>query len=97
MKKLSLKALNLSGAEVLTREQLKKVLGGGPFVQQTTPGGGGGGTRCAIYCCPDGGGGCTFEQDFNMSCSSSEYCQSWAINNGASCGSGFYVAALCKG
>ena len=41
MKKLSLKALNLSGAEVLTREQLKNVLGGGPFVVQTTSGGGG--------------------------------------------------------
>ncbi|TAN14300.1 MAG: hypothetical protein EPN37_11865 [Chitinophagaceae bacterium] len=28
MKKLSLKALNLNGVEVLTREQLKNVLGG---------------------------------------------------------------------
>jgi hypothetical protein len=96
MKKLSLKALNLSGAEVLTREQLKNVLGGGPFVQQTTIGGGGGGTYCAIYCC-DNSGDCIFEADYSMTCSSSEECQSWAVNNGATCSGGDYVAALCKG
>jgi hypothetical protein len=38
MEKLKLSELNLGNAEVLTREQLKRVLGGGPSVQQTTGG-----------------------------------------------------------
>ncbi|TAN19994.1 MAG: hypothetical protein EPN37_02595 [Chitinophagaceae bacterium] len=55
MKRLSLKALNLSGSEVLTREQLKKVLGGGSFVQQTTYAACAGSSSETWYCCTSGG------------------------------------------
>ena len=56
-----MKALNLSGAKVLTRDQLKNVLGGGPFVQQTTIGGGGGNT--CLVCATPGGVGCWYHQN----------------------------------
>lgn len=39
MEKLVLSKLNLGDAEVLTRDQLKKVLGGGSNIIQTTGGG----------------------------------------------------------
>lgn len=57
MKKLNLSNLSLSNSDVLTRDQLKKVLGGGLFLENTTGGGRGGGSYCECYCCPDGGPG----------------------------------------
>lgn len=55
MKKLSLKTLNLSEAEVLTREQLKNVLGGGTNVQQTTYPECAGTSSETWYCCSSNG------------------------------------------
>lgn len=59
MKKLKLSELNLSGAEVLTRDQLKNVLGGG--TNMITTGGGNCGTvnNCSSGPCTfkDGGSG----------------------------------------
>lgn len=55
MKKLKLSELNLSEAAVLTREELKKVLGGDGS-------GGGGGTTCLV-CATPGRVGCRYRQD----------------------------------
>ncbi|MBS0030358.1 hypothetical protein ACTJJ0_25995 [Chitinophaga sp. 22321] len=90
MKKLTLKALQLGATEVLTREQLKNVLGG--------DGSNTSGTRCVVYCCDSSnncGSGTTLPGV--DSCSSNENCQNIAVQGGATCPSGYYVAALCKG
>ena len=58
MKKLKLKALELGANEVLTRAQLKNVLGGSGGITTTTGTGGPGGNNgnpCPEYCEPMGG------------------------------------------
>lgn len=80
---------------MLSKEQMKKIMGG--VVDWQEPGEGGG-NRCVLYCCPNEGNcsGQAAQGSYNMSCQSNEDCQSWGVGAGASCGSGFYVAALCK-
>jgi len=51
MKKLSLSKLNLNSSDILTREQLKGVLGG-VEAPPPLPGGGGSGSSC-YQCCWD--------------------------------------------
>lgn len=77
--------------EILSREELKNVIGG------VAPG-----TRCVIYCCTNEGN-CSDGQEMPLgeggTCSSNEECQALAIENEvASCpDENAYVAALCKG
>jgi len=91
MKKLNLNVLSFQKGEMLTRSQLKKVLGGN---EPTTSVGGGGGTRCVFYCCSNSGG-CSTGVSVNMSCTTNEGCQASGAS-GVTCSPGLYVAALCK-
>ena len=81
MKKLNLQLGSIK--EMLTKEQMKKITGGY-------------GTTCKMYCCPDSGScASAVAKNYAHTCYSNEGCQSWAISQGATCSSGFYIAALC--
>lgn len=82
MKKLDLK---LGGVkEMLTKEQMKKVVGGDDDY-------GGSGVRCVFYCCD--AFGCGQGVSVDHECSTNEECQA---ASGVSCPEPYYVAALCK-
>lgn len=72
--------------EILSREELKNVIGG------AAPG-----TRCVIYCCTNEGN-CSEGKIMSGvdSCSTNEECQDLASNWTCEL-SGTYIAALCKG
>lgn len=82
---------NLRGqfAAILTRDEMKNVVGG---TVEMVPG-----TRCVIYCCLHSG---NCSEGVTMSgvdsCSTNEECQDLA--SGWTCETqGAYIAALCKG
>ncbi|MCC7402714.1 MAG: hypothetical protein IT214_14640 [Chitinophagaceae bacterium] len=56
------------------------------------------GTRCVVYCCDNNGNcGSGTRLPGVGSCQTNEECQSIAVQGGATCPSGYYVAGLCKG
>ena len=83
---------NLRGqfAAILTRDEMKNVVGGvlPPL-----------GSRCVLYCC-DNEGDCTpsgYVMPGVTQCSTNEECQNLGNGQGYTCPQGYYVAALCKG
>lgn len=80
MKKLSLRASIFQKGEVLTRDQLKKVLGG----DGSDGGSSGGPGVCNFHCCSDQHTNCTAYVSSTHSCNTSNDCNSTM----ASCNTG---------
>lgn len=75
--------LKFNDVPMLTRAQMKNIRGGAAAA----------GTRCVYYCCPS-----SCSTPFLVltgNCASHDACQDMMTDN--PCGSGDYVAALCKG
>lgn len=83
MKKLKLAALNLGAQEILTRSQLKNILGGS--LGSEGSGGGGGCTQSFSSCCVEckNGHGKTRDCGLGVSCD--------ALGTSIRCGTGAYV------
>jgi len=93
MKKLQLKFDGMKN--MLTKEQMKKVVGGSGSTQISTLGPPDGGT-CYYYCCPSS---CShsFANAVDNSVSTNEDCQqSYLYTYGNTCSGGDYLAALLK-
>lgn len=83
---MKMNLLKFNDAQVLTRAQMKNVKGGSAGTK---------GTRCVYYCCPSSCSSPFLIID-GITCENSEQCQGAASGDNP-CGSGDYLAALCKG